>query len=87
MIGITKISEDLFEVTVKGSIATRHEVTLSEAYYQKLTSGKISRTELIRQSFEFLLKRESNTMILRKFDLPVIGRYFPEYEMFISGKI
>jgi hypothetical protein len=30
--------------------------------------------------FEFLLQRESNTSILSSFELPVIGRYFPEYE-------
>jgi hypothetical protein len=35
---------------------------------------------LVEKSFEFLLERESNTSILSSFDLPVIGRYFPEYE-------
>lgn len=35
---------------------------------------------LIEKSFEFLLDRESNTSILSTFDLPVIARYFPEYE-------
>jgi hypothetical protein len=30
------------------------------------------------------LKRESNTSILRSFDLSVIARYFPEYEHEIS---
>jgi hypothetical protein len=35
---------------------------------------------LIEKSFEFLLQRESNTSILRTFDLPVIGHYFPDYE-------
>ena len=36
--------------------------------------------DLVRRSFEFLLEREPRTSILREFDLPVIGRYFPEYE-------
>jgi hypothetical protein len=36
--------------------------------------------ELIERSFEFLLEREPNTSILRRFDLPVIQTYFPEYE-------
>ena len=39
---------------------------------------------LFLTSFEFLLERESNIGILRKFDLPVIGRYFPKYEKVIQ---
>jgi hypothetical protein len=39
--------------------------------------------KLVGKSFEFLLERESNTSILRSFDLPVIQRYFPEYEQTI----
>ncbi len=34
----------------------------------------------MEKSFEFLLDREPNTSILGRFDLPVIGQYFPEYE-------
>jgi hypothetical protein len=33
----------------------------------------------VRRSFEFLLAREPKESILRSFDLPVIGRYFPEF--------
>ena len=36
--------------------------------------------EIIKQSFIFLLERESNTSILRKFDIEVIANYFPEYK-------
>jgi hypothetical protein len=39
--------------------------------------------KLVEKSFELLLERESNTSILRSFDLPVIQRYFPEYEQTI----
>jgi hypothetical protein len=35
--------------------------------------------DLVRESFRFLLEREPPASILRRFDLPVIGRYFPEY--------
>jgi hypothetical protein len=42
---------------------------------------------LVEKSFRFLLDRESNTSILRSFDLPVIGRYFPEYERVIKGML
>ena len=40
-----------------------------------------------RNRFEFLLARESNTSILSRFDLPVISRYFPEYESKIRGML
>jgi len=69
-----------FEVTVRETTTTTHLVTLSQDYYQKLTGGRIIPETLIEKSFEFLLERESNTMILARFDLPVIGDYFPEYE-------
>jgi hypothetical protein len=33
----------------------------------------------VRASFEFLLEREPASAILRRFDLDVIGQYFPDY--------
>jgi hypothetical protein len=42
---------------------------------------------LITKSFEFLLERESNTSILKSFDLPVIEQYFPDYEAAVRGMI
>ena len=71
---------DTFEITVTETTTTTHLVTLSQDYYQKLTGSKVSPETLIEKSFEFLLERESNTMILARFDLPVIGDYFPEFE-------
>jgi hypothetical protein len=55
-------------------------VTLRQDAYQRLTAGNVAPEKLIEKSFEFLLECESNTSILCRFDLPVIGRYFPEYE-------
>ena len=43
--------------------------------------------QLVRRSFDFLLEREPNTSILRQFELPVIARYFPEYERVIRGML
>ncbi|MCB2219771.1 MAG: hypothetical protein KQI35_05185 [Bacteroidetes bacterium] len=80
MIDIQQINDTLFEVTVTDRSTTKHQVTISDEYHLKLTSGKISKEALLNQSFEFLLQRESNTMIMSRFDLPVISRYFPEYE-------
>jgi len=86
-ITIVKRDEGAYDVTVKASRATTHTVSLDAAYYQKLSGGQVTEEELIRKSFEFLLERESNTSILSQFDLPMIGRYFPEYERTIKNRL
>jgi hypothetical protein len=84
-INVLSLDSTSFRVTVTGNTTTMHEVTIQADYALKLTAGKISTMELVKKSFEFLLERESNTSILRSFDLSVIARYFPEYEREISG--
>lgn len=69
------------KVTVQeGSSASEHTVSLEEKYYQKLSGGQYDPKQIIETSFEFLLAREPKESILGRFDLPVIGRYFREYE-------
>jgi hypothetical protein len=80
MIDIEKITDDTYEVTVRAKNPTTHEVTVPDAYYRELTNGAVSPEVLLEKSFEFLLQREPNTSILSTFELPVINRYFPEYE-------
>jgi hypothetical protein len=60
---------------------------LKSPYYEKLTDKRVTPEVLVEKSFEFLLDRESNTSILRSFDLPVIAQYFPEYERVIKGML
>lgn len=69
-----------FEVKVAGANTTTHIVSVRPDYAEKLVGNKVPTETLIKKSFEFLLQRESNTSILRSFDLSVIARYFPEYE-------
>jgi len=84
MITVNPIDNTTFEVVVEAETTTRHKVTLKPSYYGKLTGNRVTAEVLVEKSFEFLLERESNTSILRSFDLPVIGRYFPEYESVIK---
>lgn len=87
-IHIEKVKDGEFRVCVKeGGSESRHRVTLSETDYQRLSGGKIDAGELIRRSFEFLLAREPKESILSQFDLPLIGRYFPEYERELKRRI
>ena len=80
MIQVRKLNDTTFEVTVEDQATTTHTVTVPADYAEKLTAGKVAVERLVSRSFDFLLEREPNTSILRSFNLPVIGRYFPEYE-------
>lgn len=59
---------------------TRHVVSVSAADLARLAPGATDPEDLVRRSFVFLLAREPRESILGRFDLPLIGRYFPEYE-------
>lgn len=87
MITVEKQDERSFQVTVDSGTKTIHAVIVDPAYAEKLTGGKASTERLVEISFEFLLAREPNTSILRSFELPLIGRYFPEYETTITGML
>ncbi len=71
----------------EGASQTVHTVTLQPAIHQKLAGESASPEELLRLSFEFLLEREPKESILTRFDLPVIARYFPEYEREIRRRL
>jgi len=86
MIEVKHSAGDEWLVTVHGSVTTHHRVRVAKADVERFSGGQ-STEELLRQSFEFLLKREPNTSILPSFDLPVIGRYFPEYEKQIGARL
>ena len=74
-------------VTVGGPGATTtHDVTVRAEDLARLAPGATDPTDLVRRSFAFLLEREPKTSILRRFDLPVIGRYFPDYEAAITRR-
>lgn len=84
-IRIDRISEDTSKCVYQVQVVeershSTHTVTVPYDYHQKITGGKLSPEDLVIKSFRFLLQREPKEMILNKFDLPVISRYFPEYE-------
>ena len=79
MILVEAIDNNSFKVSVTKDSSTQHIVLLSDRFHQDVTNNKLTKTELITHSFEFLLKRESNQSILKKFNLEVISQYFPEY--------
>ncbi len=57
-----------------------YTVMLSEEYYMRLTSGKITPEKLVELSFDFLLRHEGPDSIMSEFELPTIQKYFVDYE-------
>lgn len=76
-----------WRVEVRGTTPTAHEVTIPAGYPEKLGLAGVAPERVVEESFRFLLEREPNTSILRSFELPVIGRYFPEYEREIRRRL
>ena len=76
---INNISKDMYQIQVNDKQKTIHQVYLSDEVHLDFTNNKISKEELIKFSFEFLLEREPNTSILSSFELDIISKYFPEY--------
>jgi len=87
-IEIERIGDEEFQVLVTdGQSSTSHRVTLKRTDCRRLTAGKIEPEELVRRSFGFLLEKEPKESILARFDLTVIGRYFPDFERVIQRRI
>ena len=79
-VSIKKLSDDVFTVTVAETSTTTHTVTVTDQSLNDLTDNNVTKTQLLKFSFNFLLDREPNTSILSSFDINVISRYFSDYK-------
>ena len=77
---VETIGDDDFLVKVSAATSTEHRVTLTDVYWEQIWNRSLPKKEIVSRSFAFLLEREPNSSIMRTFDLPVIQRYFGEYE-------
>lgn len=66
--------------------ATVHDVEVTHEDLARLAPAA-SVERLVEASFRFLLEREPREAILRRFALPVIGRYFPEYATELGARL
>ena len=66
---------------------TTHHVVLNAEDLRRFAPPGIAVERLVEASFAFLLEREPRESILREFDLPLISRYFPEYEREIRRRL
>lgn len=86
-IHVTRTGENAFRVEVtEGASRSVHDVTATEADIQQYGLS-VSPERLIEASFQFLLEREPKESILRRFALPVIEHYFPEYRTEIRTRL
>jgi hypothetical protein len=86
-ISITHRSGAIYDVTVSdGRGSTHHEVNVWPSDLARYAPGSTPEA-LLEASFAFLLEREPKEAILRKFELPVIESYFPEYARAIGGLV
>jgi hypothetical protein len=86
MIEVKHSAGDEWVVSVHEAVLTHHRVRVTKADIQRFAEGRTPE-ELLKESFRFLLEREPNTSILSSFDLPLILRYFPEYEREICARL
>ncbi len=87
MISIEEINENTFEVKISDSGETVHKVTVTNEDSLELTENKLSKEELLRLSFKFLLTKEPKELILPRFNIMIIANYFPDYKNWLKSKI
>ncbi|MGH9057275.1 MAG: hypothetical protein ACRDYY_15655 [Acidimicrobiales bacterium] len=73
-----------YAVTIGDS---HHDVGVPPALTEALGLSDDDEEGLVRISFEFLLEREPPSSILKRFDLDVIGRYFPDYPEAVRSRL
>jgi hypothetical protein len=66
--------------------ATQHTVEVDRVTLDDLAPGATPE-EVVRESFMYLLERESRESIMRAFELPIIGRFFGDYPDEISRRM
>lgn len=66
---------------------SRHTVGVGAGDLARLDPAATEPADLVRRSFEFLLRHEQPESILASFELTVISRYFPDYEDSIRRRV
>jgi len=83
---VVQQSSTLFLVNVDdGRGESQHEVTVMPSDVERY-GPHLAPEELVEATFHFLLEREPKEAILRRFDLPVVESYFPEFRHVLGGE-
>jgi hypothetical protein len=84
---VTAAGAGRWRVELRGTETSTHEVSIPVDYLDKIGLGAFPVERILEESFRFLLEREPASSILRRFELPAIARYFPEYEKEIRRRL
>ena len=84
-ITVTRQADGIFRVQTPAG--TSHDVSVPAGFAASLGCDQVAPEELVKSSFEFLLEREPASSILRRFNLDVIGQYFPDYPAQIRARL
>lgn len=77
---VVAMGPDRFGVEVEeGHVRTTHKVAVSNQFLDDTGLSDVSRDEIVREAFEFLLEREPANSILGDFPIEQISVYFPEF--------
>ena len=72
----------IYQVVVRDAAgSSQHRVTMARALRSRLVGDQHPPERCVEAAFRFLLAREPKEAILREFDVAVISRYFPEFEV------
>jgi hypothetical protein len=63
-----------------GERETHHYVSMSRTQFDALAGGSATPEQCVRAAFRFLLDREPGESILTRFDVAIIGSYFPDFQ-------
>lgn len=84
---VTPLGPSEYSVEVRGvSNITHHQVEVPDGFVDGVAPGA-DPARVVQESFGFLLEREPASSILRRFALPVIGDYFPEYRSELGRRL
>jgi hypothetical protein len=83
-IEVSHLGDQRYAVTIEeGGSESHHEVTATSAQVERLAAGR-DPADLVEASIRFLLDREPKELIMSRFDLDTISRFFSEYETTIG---
>ncbi len=86
-IRVMPLGDRQFEVQVReGNQKTTHRVDVPERL-EEIAIRDEDLERVVRESFHFLLERESATSILSQFSLTDISRYFPDYASDLARRL
>ena len=79
IIDINKIDKDIYKVKINKENITQHTIKISDEAYKKYSKNDITKEQLVKKTFLFLLSKESNTSILKVFAIEDVEKFFPEF--------